>query len=321
MTVEFFPVTIQFIYSFNGPLPFDVYIQRFEGKFTKIYNKNSEHDPEQIYRYENKKITNLYVAQAEKNLYGVFLYRLVEQFNRGVGEVDKEKMIDVIKTSLELTYEKFADQSDELEMNMQWASQQVKSALMLMEDNMTAAIEIFKALSEDEQLLKHSYMVSLFSLVLAKKLGITSQKNLMGIGLGALLHDLGHTRINSDLFSKHNLTPKEWDEIKDHPQLALKIVDHTKGITSDIRSILIQHHEQPNGRGYPNRLTNSNIFPPAKIVAIADAFCSFVSKAAYRETFFTPAQAIQMMRDDIGHYDAEYLEVFAIAVQPKKKAA
>ena len=321
MLPEYFPVTIQFIYSFKGPLPFDVYIQRFEGKFTKVYNKNSEHDPEQIYRYEDKQITNLYVTQAEKNIYGVFLYKLVEQFNRGAGEVDKEKMIDVIKTSLELTYEKFADQSDDLGMNIQWASQQVTSALMMMEDNMASAIEIFKALSEDKQLLKHSYMVSLFSLVLAKKLGITSQRNLMGIGLGALLHDLGHTRINSELFSKNNLTPKEWDEIKDHPQLALKIVDHTKGITSDIRSILIQHHEQPNGRGYPNRLTNSSIFPPAKIVAIADAFCYFVSKSAYRETVFTTAQALQMMRDDIGHFDPEYLEVFATAVQPKKKVA
>ena len=321
MQFEFFPVTIQFIYSFNGPLPFDVYLQRFEGKFTKIYNKNSHHDPEQIYRYENKKITTLYVAQAEKNLYGIFLYRLIDQFNHGVGEVDKEKMIDIIKTSLELTYEKFSNQSDELEMNMRWASQQIKSALLLMEDNIASAIEIFKALSADEHLLKHSYMVSLFSLVLAKKLGITSERNLMGIGLGALLHDLGHTRINSELFSKQNLTPKEWDEIKDHPQLALKIVDHTKGITSDIRSILIQHHEQPNGRGYPNRLTNNNIFPPAKIVAIADAFCSFVSKAPYRETVFTPDQALQMMRDDIGHYDPEFLEIFATAVQPKKKVS
>jgi putative nucleotidyltransferase with HDIG domain len=321
MQDEFFPVTTKFIYTFNRPLPFDVYLQRFKEKFTKIYSKNSEHDPEQLYRYENKNISTLYIKQTEKNLYGVFLYRLVEQFNQGGGKVEKEYMIDIIKTSLEVTYEKFADQSDELEMNLKWASQQVRSALMLMEDNIQSAIEIFKSISADQQLLKHSYMVSLFSLVLAKKLGITSDRNLMGIGLGALLHDLGHTRISSELFLKPHLSPKEWDEIKDHPQLGLKIIDHTKGITSDIRSILIQHHEQPNGRGYPNRLTNNNIFPPAKIVAIADGFCSFVSKAAHRETAFTPAEALQMMRDDIGHYDPEFLEIFSEAIQPKNKAA
>ncbi len=319
MNVEFFPVTTKFIYYFKGALPFDVYLQRSEGKFTKIYNKLAEHDPEQIYRYENKDVSTLYITQEEKHLYGSFLCKLMDQYTQGSSPIDKEKMLDIIKTSLEMTYEKIVAQNDELDTNIIWASQQIKSALYLMQDDMSAAIEIFKNLSADEQLLKHSYMVSIFSVVLAKNLGFSTERNLMSIGLGALLHDVGHTRINEELFKKPQLSSKEWDEIKDHPHLGLKIVDHIKGISTDVRSIIIQHHEHYNGRGYPNRLSNNLIFPPAKIVAIADGFCSFVSKASYRETTFTPEQALTMMKDDIGHYDPAYMEVFKQVIQGKKK--
>jgi putative nucleotidyltransferase with HDIG domain len=191
-----------------------------------------------------------------------------------------------------------------------------------MEDDMVSAIEIFKALSEDLQLLKHSYLVTIFSLSLAKKLNFSNDRNLMGIGLGALFHDIGQTRLNAELFKKNYLSPKEWDELKDHPQLGLRIIDHSKGIPPDVRSIILQHHEQPNGRGYPNRLSGNKIFPPAKIVSIADSFCSLVSKTSYRDTIFTPDQAIAMMRDDIGHYDKEFFETFAqMLVQDKMKSA
>ncbi len=319
MKSGYFPVTTKFICYFKTALPFDVYLERFEGKFIKIYHKNGEHDPSQIYRFENKNISTLYISAEDKNAYGQFLSRTIDMFNHGASVLDKEKMIDVIQTSLELTFERITEQNDELDSNIQWASQQIQSSLRLMEDDLTSAIEIFKALSEDAQLLKHSYLVSLFSLALAKKLNFSNERNLMGIGLGALFHDIGHTRINAEIFKKVHLNPKEWEEVKDHPQLGLRIIDHSKGIPSDVRSIILQHHEQPNGRGYPNRLSGNKIFPPAKIVCIADGFCSLVSKASYRETIFSTDQAISMMREDIGHYDAEFLDAFVQVIAGDKK--
>ena len=88
-------------------------------------------------------------------------------------------------------------------------------------------------------------------------------------------------------------------------------------MTTEVRSIIIQHHEQYNGRGYPNRLTNNLIYPPAKVVAIADGFCSLISKTSYRKTDKTPAEALEILIDDLGHYDPEYLDVFAKMILKK----
>ncbi len=58
--------------------PFDVYLERFEGKFTKIYHKDGEHDSSQIDRYENKEIKTLYISNTDKNTYGNFLCKAID---------------------------------------------------------------------------------------------------------------------------------------------------------------------------------------------------------------------------------------------------
>jgi putative nucleotidyltransferase with HDIG domain len=310
MTNGYFPVTTKLIRYFKATLPFDVYLERFEGKFTKIYHKHAEHDSTQIGRYEDKDIKTLYISQIDKNTYGDFLCKAIDQFNSGSKDIDKDKMIDIIATTLELTYEKIVEDNAELDKSIAWASHQVKSALYLMGNNASSAIEIFKALSSDLHLLKHSYLVSLFSLSLAKKLNFSNERNLLGIGLGALLHDIGHSRLDIVLFQKIHLNSKEWEEVKDHPVLGLKIIERARSIPEEVRSIILQHHEQHNGRGYPNRLSGNKIFPPAKIVAIVEEFCSMVTMSGPGEPPLSPSQAINRMKGDIGHYDPEFFDAF-----------
>ena len=50
---QYIPVSTKFISSFKEALPFDVFIERSDGKFTAIYKKNSAHDDLQIARYES----------------------------------------------------------------------------------------------------------------------------------------------------------------------------------------------------------------------------------------------------------------------------
>ena len=179
------------------------------------------------------------------------------------------------------------------------------------------AMEIFKALASSSILLKHSYMVSLFSIVLAKQVGMNSPRILLSIGLGGLLHDIGQTRIDEKILTKTSLTSKDWEELKDHPHLGLKILDHNNCISTEVRSIIIQHHEQFNGRGYPNRLHNNLIFPPAKVVAIADGFCSLITQTSYRKTNNSALEALEILKDDLGHYDPTYLEAFSKMILKK----
>lgn len=75
--------------------------------------------------------------------------------------------------------------------------------------------------------------------------------------------------------------------------------------------IVLQHHEQPNGLGYPNHLGGAQIYMPAKIVAIADGFVTLTTKSAHREEPFTAQRAIQNMKDDLNKYDVNLLRMFS----------
>ena len=89
-----------------------------------------------------------------------------------------------------------------------------------------------------------------------------------------------------------HLTPEQWKEIKTHCELGKRQLDMVKGIRPEVLSIVMQHHEQPNGKGYPNNLTGNQIFHPAKIVAIADGFSALLSDRPFREAK-TPKEAIE----------------------------
>jgi putative nucleotidyltransferase with HDIG domain len=313
MKKNFIPVSPGFIYSFHEALPFDVFLERSDDKFTAIYKKNSTYDKDQIARYQSKNVMHFYVSKSDTFELENFIVNL-----RVLESFDKNQAVEIFKFSFELFFSQLKFEDHLLQENLDLATFNVKNSMKLLENDPHLAMEIFKAISIDSQLLKHSYMVSLFSIILAKKLGMISNRILLQIGLGALLHDIGQTRINQEIFNKINLTPAEWETIKDHPQLGLKILDHSKSINSAVRSIIIQHHEQFNGRGYPNRLHNNQIFPPAKVVSIADGFCSIVSQTSYRKSDKTPEEAIEIMLDDLGHYDPEMLEVFKSIVLQKK---
>ena len=53
-------------------------------------------------------------------------------------------------------------------------------------------------------------------------------------------------------------------------------------IPPDVDNIIIQHHERPDGRGYPNGLRGDDIPLAARIVHVADAYDAITSARAYR---------------------------------------
>ena len=314
-------IHLSYLLKYIGPRPFDVYIERHPGKFTRIHNKNEIYDHELMRHYEFKADGDLLIDELQLTEFNVFLTDTLEYSLNSTSIITKEEIIEIMVLGLELTYSGILDQSDELEMNLEAAKLHVRSSLRLITDDLRAGVQVYLSLAENAMLLKHSYHVMLLSLAIALKAGFSNEKALAQIGLGALLHDIGQSRIEEELFRKTRLTPKEWDIVKDHPHLGLKMVDMYKGFTQEVRSIILQHHEYFNGRGYPNRMTHSQIYPPALLVAVADVFSSYITKTEYRPVSYTPEEAIQIMRSDTGHFDTDYIDNLEQVIGLTKKRA
>lgn len=122
----------------------------------------------------------------------------------------------------------------------------------------------------------HSVNVSVLSVFLAMNMGYTHVLILRHLASGALLHDVGKSKIEVD---ENDSTVQAEEKLKKHPELALKFIEDDETISKEAKMIVAQHHECHDGSGYPKGMRGKEIYDLAKIVAIANEFDTLVSES------------------------------------------
>ncbi len=137
----------------------------------------------------------------------------------------------------------------------------------------------------DENTADHSINVAVLAVSLGIATGLDSA-HLKYLAAGSLLHDIGKTKIPPEILNKKGaLTPKEFAEIKRHPEYGYKMIKEDVIMPIPTKAIILQHHENWDGTGYPRGLSGDDIYSLASIVHICDVFDALVSKRSYKEAF------------------------------------
>ena len=169
-------------------------------------------------------------------------------------------------------------------------------------------------LPHDEHTYTHSANVGVLSILLAKAaLKDSGDHDLVELGTGFFLHDLGITQMPAQLLSKRGkLSAAEWKLIRRHPSSGEKMLAATNVWTEECARILLQHHEREDGSGYPQGLSGDGIDPAAQICRIADVYEALTSRRRYRAApVLAPYQALQTMKASmVNDYNAEIFRVF-----------
>ena len=138
--------------------------------------------------------------------------------------------------------------------------------------------------SKDAYTQGHTASVCKYSLMIADKLNLSEEEK-EKIRKGALLHDLGKIGIpDAILHKKGPLTRKEFAVMKQHEEMSAKILTPISEF-EDILPYVLQHHENYDGTGYPQGLSDNNISLGARIIAVADAFDALTTKRDYKKAF------------------------------------
>jgi putative nucleotidyltransferase with HDIG domain len=162
----------------------------------------------------------------------------------------------------------------------------------------------------------HSVNVCTISLALAQHLGINNKSSLNKLGTGALLHDVGKTKVPESILNKHGrLSEAEMKIVKKHPQWGFEILHQTDLMSAESYYPVIQHHERADGSGYPHGVAANDIHTYSKIVAIADVFDAMTTQRVYRDAVGT-FPAIREMFTLSGQFDRDLLEQFTRLLGP-----
>ncbi|MBN1759399.1 MAG: HD domain-containing protein [Chitinispirillaceae bacterium] len=165
--------------------------------------------------------------------------------------------------------------------------------LMLGDPDLLLNINRLKSGSPVEYI--HSVNVSVLMIGFASALGY-SRSELIDVGVGGILHDIGKIRFPGELLQKHgSCTRQELELFKKHPAMGIEIVRMSRTPVSPIvLSIIGQHHERINGSGYPEHLREKQIEPLAMVCALADMYDSLTCDGTYRRTYL-PQEALALI--------------------------
>jgi hypothetical protein len=144
----------------------------------------------------------------------------------------------------------------------------------------------------------HLWRVSRFSHLLASEMGL-SGKDVARIAIGGFLHDLGKVGVPDHILNKKDhLTDDEYAIIQTHPDVGWRMLaGHPLAPMAE--AAVRYHHETPDGRGYPYRLSGVAIPLDARIVGICDAFDAMTSTRPYRKGMPIP-KALGIIEQTLG---------------------
>jgi putative nucleotidyltransferase with HDIG domain len=166
----------------------------------------------------------------------------------------------------------------------------------------------------DEYTFNHSVNVSIYSLAMGKRLGF-SKKTLAELGITALLHDIGKSKIPREVLNKPaSLNEEEWGIMKKHPLMGVEIVLNLKQLGEINPRMVVgifDHHLKSDLSGYPKLFRKKEVSLFGRIIQIADSYDAMSTPRIYKKTPYTPEQALAiMLREKTVHFDPLLLKIF-----------
>jgi len=146
-----------------------------------------------------------------------------------------------------------------------------------------AVINLQDIKTVDNYTFAHSANVCVLAAVTGISMGYDESK-LKELCLGALLHDIGKTKIPNEILNKPGpLTPEEYEIIKKHTRYGYDMLKDSMEVSTYASYIALTHHEQYNGQGYPLGLKGKAIHEFTRIVSVADVYDAMTSNRVYRK--------------------------------------
>ncbi len=157
--------------------------------------------------------------------------------------------------------------------------------------------------------IRHGMCVSKLASSVAAALGM-NQDMVHRIAVAGMLHDVGKLQISPYIYGRQESTMKieEMRYLRLHARLGYDIVTN-QGYETEIAQMILYHHENYDGSGYPYQLRGEAIPVGARIIRVCDVFVALISDRPYRKAFDTDT-ALMMVIDEVRHFDMKIFLTF-----------
>lgn len=155
----------------------------------------------------------------------------------------------------------------------------------------------------------HAMLVSNLAYSVGRELGLEEEvcQSLFEAGV---LHDIGKEKLGAYIYEEKSnpLMVEEMKYVRMHSTLGYEILKE-RGYPNDILQVVLHHHENMDGSGYPDNLHGEEIPYGARILRVCDVFAALISDRPYRKAFDQDT-AIELMIEEIKNFDMKIFLAF-----------
>ncbi|MEZ0537408.1 HD domain-containing phosphohydrolase [Caldicellulosiruptoraceae bacterium PP1] len=259
----------------------------------------------ELYSLENYAINLFsYVNGNDQNVNNILYAKNVNMFKR------VKLVLKALSNNIEFNIKKIIQKEEELSILYQKEK-----------ENFNGAIKLFISLIEikDPYTKGHAERVRNLSELIGQKLLQKGFKfNMSDLIIAAYLHDIGKIAVSESILNKQGrLSDYEFEQVKKHSSIGYQLLANINYF-NDIKRIVLYHHENIDGSGYPEAIKGDQIPFESKIIAVADVFDALTTDRPYRKAF-TIQEAINIMQKDIGKkFDKNIFDTFIEIINDKK---
>lgn len=182
--------------------------------------------------------------------------------------------------------------------------------------NRDVMVNMTELSSHDNYTYSHSLNVAMLSILLGAGMKL-NRSDLVGLGTGALLHDIGKIHISKRILVKNGpLTDEEYAIVKKHPKDGYDYITKRFNISTKHALTILDHHEKYDGTGYPNGRSGTEISTYGRICAVADVYDALSSKRPYRNALPVHECVEYIMGGASTQFDPGIVDVFVRRIAP-----
>ena len=163
--------------------------------------------------------------------------------------------------------------------------------------------------AKDQTTHCHVRRVQIYAAGMGEVFGLSADE-IAALKAGALLHDVGKLAVPPHILNKPGpLTHAEFEKMKIHTVVGAQILGRVD-FPYPVIPIVRHHHEQWDGRGYPDRLRGEQIPITARIISVVDCFDSIREDRPFRRGMTLDEATALLLRGAGIHFDPAVVEQF-----------
>lgn len=297
------PIPLHTIKS-DSKVSFPLYYKKPDKKFEKILEKGGIYSARMKEELSLLNLNDLFININDKTNYSQYVGSYINSLAGDKAMPLREKSLIIYDYAVKVLDELFAN--PESKEAFAKVTPLVNNTIDVVLSDSASVRSFIEVSSFDYFTHTHSVDVAVHAIAFGVHLNFDAE-TIRRLGYAAMLHDIGKTRIDSDIiYKKSALDEAEFNKIKRHTIYSYFILKSHREMDKEILDAVKHHHEKYDGSGYPMKLAGGRIPLLAQIISIVDVFSALTTQRPYQKAM-SSFEALHLMKTEMAPHFNEIL--------------